>query len=76
MIEKKMLDEIARKSGVQDTKQSLLSEVNRQSRERRFINTVPWLYIFCNLLSFVINVFLCFVCLLLITVIVLYLVYH
>ena len=35
MIEKKMLDEIARKSGIQDTKQSLLSEINRQSRERR-----------------------------------------
>jgi hypothetical protein len=35
MIEKKMHDEIARKSGIQDTKQSLLSEINRQSRERR-----------------------------------------
>ena len=35
MIEKKLLDEIARKSGIQDTKQSLLSEINRQSREKR-----------------------------------------
>ena len=36
MIEKKMLDETAPKSGIQDTKQSLLSEINRQSRERRW----------------------------------------
>jgi hypothetical protein len=36
MIENKLLDEIARKSGIQDTKQSLLSEINRQSRERRW----------------------------------------
>jgi hypothetical protein len=35
MIEKKMLDETAPKSGIQDTKQSLLSEINRQTRERR-----------------------------------------
>jgi hypothetical protein len=35
MIGKKLLDEIARKSGIEDTKQSLLSEINRQSRERR-----------------------------------------
>jgi hypothetical protein len=35
MIENKLHDEIARKSGIQDTKQSLLSEINRQSRERR-----------------------------------------
>jgi hypothetical protein len=35
MIEKKLHDEIARKSGIQDTKQSLLSEINRQRRERR-----------------------------------------
>ena len=26
---------MGRKSGIQDTKQSLLSEINRQSRERR-----------------------------------------
>ena len=36
MIGKKLLDEIARKSGIEDTKQSLLSEINRQSRERRW----------------------------------------